>query len=230
MTDRGRFCLRGFMWRAMKAKGAIFDLDGTILDSMGVWERVDREFLAKRGYEVPEDYGITIAPMGFHKAAEYTIERFGLKERAEDILREWNELARREYAEVVELKPNAGRYLRYLAERGVRLAVATASHEELFLPALRHLGILDLFEAVVTVYEVKRGKGFPDVYEEAARRIGLAPADCLVFEDIYAGVKGAYDGGFEVIGVYDEMSAEDEGKIRGLAKRYITDFAQLMEE
>ena len=204
-------------------------MDGTLLDSMGVWERVDREFLAKRGYEVPDDYGITIAPMGFHGAAEYTIRRFGLAERAEDILREWNEMARKEYAETVGLKPNAGRYLRYLAGKGVRLAVATASHEELFLPALKHHEILELFGAIVTVYEVKRGKGFPDVYEKAAEKIGLDPGDCVVFEDIYAGVKGARDGGFQVIGVYDAMSAGDEDKIRELAGEYIKDFAQLME-
>lgn len=211
----------------MKKKGAIFDLDGTLLDSMWVWERVDAEFLAKRGFTVPEDYGETISPLGFFAAAEYTIQRFGLTETPEDILNEWNAMAIREYSEEIQLKPGAGKLLERLKRDGIRLAVATASHEELFVPALKKNGILELFDAVVTVQEVKRGKGFPDIYERAAGKLALAPAECVVYEDIYAGIAGAKDGGFQAVGVYDAFSARDEAKIRERADYYIRDYAEL---
>lgn len=211
----------------MQIKGAIFDLDGTLLDSMWVWERVDREFLAKRGFSVPPDYGDAIAPLGFPAAAAYTVKRFGLQEEPQAIMKEWNEMAVWEYSHEVGLKPNAERFLKRLKEAGIGLAVATASHEELFLPALHNNGILELFDAVVTVHEVKRGKGFPDIYERAADLLGLPAKDCAVFEDIYAGVMGARMGGFQVVGVRDASSAGDEMRIREAADYYIKDYAEM---
>jgi len=107
-------------------KGAIFDLDGTLLDSMWVWAAVDRTFLGARGFAVPEDYVEAISHLGLTAAAEYTIARFGLRETVADISAEWNDLARTAYEEQVALKPHAKEYLLRLKARGMRLAAATA--------------------------------------------------------------------------------------------------------
>ena len=102
-------------------KGAIFDLDGTLLDSMRVWEDIDVAFLKKRGLEVPPDYQEAITPLGFLEAARYTIRRFGFPETPEELIQEWHQMAVDAYTYEVELKDGAAEYLRYLKEKGIRL-------------------------------------------------------------------------------------------------------------
>lgn len=109
----------------------------------------------------------------------------------------------------------------------MKLAVATANSPDLYLPALRRTKLLPLFDTVVHIGEVERSKGFPDIYLLACRRLGAEPSETVVFEDIYLGVKGAKDGGFYTVGVYDKASAGDETRIRALADRYILDFEEM---
>ncbi len=212
----------------MEFLGGIFDLDGTLLDSMGVWEQIDIDFLARRGFSVPEDYIKTITPMGFAAAAEYTIRRFHLNETPEDLIAEWKEMSIETYSSAIFLKPFAKEYLKHLKSSGVRLAVATASHEGLFVPALKNNGVYELFDAFVTVDEVPRGKGFPDVYEKAAERLSLLPEQCVVFEDIFAGIQGANAGNFLSVGVYEPRSKFEEEEIKRHSKFYIHDFKEAL--
>ena len=210
-------------------QGAIFDLDGTILDSMGVWRQIDVEFLGRRGISVPPDYLEAITPLGFDRAAEYTIRRFSLPESREEIVREWYLMAENAYRYQVELKEGAGEWLNRLKSLNIPLAVATSSDEALFVPALKRTGIYDCFDAFVTVKEVARGKGFPDIYEKAAGRIGCVPEQCVVFEDILQGIRGAKMGGFCAVAVYDEDSAHEEQAMRDAADYFIYSFRQLRE-
>lgn len=209
-------------------RGAIFDLDGTLLDSMGVWVNVDKQFLGKRGIAVPDDYLEAIAHIGYIAAADYTIERFGLNEKPEDIIKEWRSLAVDAYVHDVMLKPYAKEYLTYLKNSGVKLSVATASEAVFFEPALKRCGVYDMFDAFTTAIEVSRGKGFPDIYLLAAEKIGLSTEECVVFEDIYAGIKGACDGGFYTVGVYDDASQREQSKIIECADMYIHNFYELL--
>lgn len=210
-------------------KAAIFDLDGTLLDSMWVWKQIDHDFLAKRGIEVPPDYMLAVAHLGAYQTAVYTAERFGFSETPEELIAEWTEMAIDYYTNKVELKAGAYEYLSSLKKKGVKLAVATANDKALFMPALKHTEILDFFDAVVNVDEVERKKGFPDIYWLACEKMGVEPRDAVVFEDIYQGVCGARDGGFKTVGVYDDTSAEDSEKIRCTADYYIKDFTELIE-
>jgi HAD superfamily hydrolase (TIGR01509 family) len=212
----------------MDFKGAIFDLDGTLLDSMGVWADIDVDFLARRGIDVPPDYITAVTPMGFMEAAVYTIQRFGLDEKAEDIIEEWNQMSIDAYSHKVALKPKAKEYLLSLKEKGVKLAVATALPPGLYEPALKNNGIYELFDAFSFLSEVERGKGFPDIYLIAAERLGLKPKDCIVFEDIYAGICGAKAGGFRTCGVYDSYSDYEKEKILNTADLFIESFSQLL--
>ncbi len=208
----------------MKFKGAIFDLDGTLFDSMSVWTDIDCAFLKKRGIEMPEDYIRMITPMGFNQAAAYTIDRFGLTESPEEIMAEWDEMSEYIYRTQVRTKPYVKEYLETLEQRGVKLAVATAAYENLYMPALINNGILEFFDVITSVKEVKRGKGFPDVYIRAAEKMGLEPEECVVFEDIYAGIKGAKDGGFYAVAVEEPCSAHELSIIKEKCDMYIDGF------
>lgn len=209
-------------------KGAIFDLDGTILDSMWVWKQVDVNFLGKRNIEIPGDYVKAISALNLKTAAEYTKERFQLPETVEEIMQEWFQMAVKEYAEDVQLKSSVREYLAYLKAKEVKIAVATSSHEGLFLPCLENNEIYEFFDTIVTTMEVERGKEFPDVYEEAARRLGVKPSQCMVFEDILKGVKAAKEGGFYVVAVGEEHSQDEKEEIMEVADRYIEDFDEMM--
>ena len=165
-------------------KAAIFDLDGTLLDSMGVWDQVDIDFLNKRGIEVPPDYMTKVSAMQFRQIAEYTIARFGLTDTPEELMQEWDDMASVAYSTTVEAKPGALDYLRDLKASGVKLGVATSLPPHLREPALRHVGMFDLFNDIVSVDDANDvGKDQPDVYLLAAKRLGAAPVDCTVFED-----------------------------------------------
>lgn len=208
-------------------KGAIFDLDGTLLDSMGVWRKIDEDFLGKRGFAVPQDYLQQVSTMGFQAAAEYTIDRFSLDEKPEDIIREWREMAVDAYAHYVPLKPHVKAYLNKLKEQGIAIALATAASPDLYLPALQNNGVLELFDAFVSVQDVKRGKEFPDVYLKAAEKIGVNPKDCVVFEDVLKGIRSAKMGGFQTVAVYDAASWYEQEELKQEADLYITDFSQM---
>ena len=209
-------------------EGAVFDLDGTLLDSSWVWEKVDKKFLGDRGFQVPDDYVDEISPLGAERAAVYTIERFGLNEDKDDIVREWIEMAKKEYATEVVCKPYAKEFLEELHKLNIKMAVATSSDRELFMKTLEREGILKYFQKIVTVDEVERGKGYPDIYEEAARRIKVNPHKCLVFEDILAGVTGASLGEFNVVAVFDEKSKHNWEKIKSISKYSINEYKELL--
>lgn len=206
-------------------KAAIFDLDGTLLDSMGVWDQVDVDSLAKRGVDVPDDYMTAVCAMQFRQIAEYTIARFGLDDTPEQLMAEWDDMARTAYATVVEAKPHAREYLRDLKARGAKLAVATSLPPSLREPAMEHVGILGFFDVQVSVDDAGGvGKDRPDVYMLAARRLGVDPADCTVFEDLLAGMRSAKSVGMSVWAVHDDSSNRDWPAICDLADGVLFDF------
>ena len=185
----------------MRFRAALFDMDGTLIDSMGVWAHVDEVFFMRRGIPLPEDYARSIAGLSFRQTGEYTKARFQLPESVDDILREWHELCESAYVNDVPLKPHAAEYLKKLRGEGVRLAVATALPERLYRPALLRTGVLSLFDAFASTDEAG------DVYRLAARRLGVEPAECVVFEDILDGLLGAKAAGMKAVLVRDPAAA-----------------------
>ncbi len=207
---------------------AIFDLDGTLLDSLWVWQRVDDAFFARRGRVKPDDYARTIQGMSFREAAAYTVDRFDLPESVEAVMDEWMRMTAEAYARDVQLKPGALSYLRALKRAGVKLAVATANRRELFGPTLARCGALSLFDAVVTCAEAgDGGKADGAVFLLAARRLGVAPGDCAVFEDTLEGVTGAKGAGMRAYAVRDGGSDHHAEEIAARADGVIDDFTEL---
>ena len=146
-------------------KGYIFDLDGTLLDSLDVWERVDYLFLEKRNIEMTREYSEALLHMKFLESAKYTIERYSLNETAEEVMEEWMNLSKELYNTIVVLKKGAFEYLYQLKKQGYQLAILTSCHQELFEPCLRKIGIFDLFDVIVEANKVHMNKTQPQIYE-----------------------------------------------------------------
>lgn len=191
-------------------KAAIFDLDGTLFDSMTIWKQIDEEFLRQRGFTCTQDYTDAIKAMGWLEGAEYTIARYHLSETPEEVMNTWFAMSEEFYAHRVPMKPFAKEYLTLLSEHQVPMAVATSMEPQANIAlVLGAHGITSLFKNITLSTEVSRGKGFPDIYELAASRLGVPPRECAVFEDILVAIRGAASGGFQTVGIFDPVSGND---------------------
>lgn len=211
-----------------KFKGVIFDLDGTLFDSMGIWKEVDLAFFKNHGMKMPSDYQDKIKDMHFKTMAIYTKERFHMRSSIESIMDEWCELCFDKYANEVPLKKGVKKFLELLKTKGIKIAFATANTTELSEVCLKNNGIFEYFDTGAYLHETLTDKSDPDVYFLACERLGLSPDECIVFEDLLAGIKGAVKGGFTVCGVYDKHSRRDTGSIKQIADYYINSFEELL--
>jgi HAD superfamily hydrolase (TIGR01509 family) len=207
-------------------KGVIFDLDGTLADSMNIWEKIDIDFLAKRGIAVPDDYMHAIAHLGSYETATYTINRFSLSDTPEELIAEWVEMAAEAYKEV-SLKPGAFEFLSHLKENNIKICIATATELSLVKIFLESKNIIGYIDHIVTLSDVGIPKEFPDIYNKCAELMDLTAKDCMVFEDLFMAVKGAKSGGYYVVGVYDYYSRKDEEVIRNSCDKFIYDFKEM---
>lgn len=209
---------------------AIFDMDGTLIDSLDVWEKIDREFLeVKRNIPIPDDYVKMIAPMSYLETALYTIERFGLKDTPEELMQEWTDMAVSEYAHNIKLKPYVREYLMMLREKGKKIVLCTSSPDYLYEPVLKNNGIYDLFDAFTTTCEAGKGKNLPDVYLLAAKKASAKVGECMVFEDVPEAAAVAKQAGMKVCGVFDERGALVKEEMKKLCNIYIDSFDELLK-
>ena len=210
-------------------KGAIFDLDGTLLDSMWVWQRVDEIFLHARGFAVPDDYSQAILALTFRETAEYTIKRFGLCDTPEQLMDEWNQLSEEQYSNHVKLKPGVRGYLKHLRACGIKLGVATALTTHVMQAVLSNNDVLHLFDALTSADEVVRGKTHPDIYLLAAQKLGIDPRDCIVFEDVHKTLRGIRAAGMKACAVWDESCVEWDKMVHAF-DYHVLSFAQLLTD
>ncbi len=199
----------------MKFEAAIFDLDGTLIDSAGIWDEIDKKFLGRRGLDVPEDYAAAIACYTLREAAEYTAERFSLNEDTDGIIAEWQQMAAEEYSRL-RFKKGASELLKTLKANGVKLALATSADRELCQAVLKANGAQPLFDSCIYTDMTGRSKEYPDVYIYAAGALGCGVRQCVVIEDTAAASAAAQSAGFKVIKAGDgEFPA---GEILGIFK------------
>ncbi len=207
-------------------KGVIFDLDGTLVDSMWVWVKIDMDFIKERNLTIPhEELMKDVAHCSFSQTAEYFRTRFGMTESTEEIMEIWNKMAEKEYGTNVFLKPGAKDFLDDLKKRGIKLALATSNSRHLLTTCLSANGITEYFDVLVTTDEsTARTKSEPDVFLLAAERMGVDPKDIFVFEDVSHSMVGAKKAGMRVIGIKDKYSATREEDVEDLCELFIEDF------
>ena len=181
--------------------GAIFDFDGTLAESLEVCPRVDDLFSARLGMTYNADYAQRLSLLGFEDGARYTIDAYGLDETVEDSCREWNALGRQLYETEVVLREHAQAYLEALASAGVPVAMATTNDASVVGAMEPRVPVSRLLPVRVYGAEVAhKTKEHPDIYLEAARRMGVDPGDCVVFEDLPAGLICARHVGMHTVG------------------------------
>lgn len=208
-------------------QSVIFDLDGTLVDSMWLWHEIDVEFLEQRGLSLPETYQKDIEGMSFTETAVYTKELFHLSESVEELKEIWNRMAIEKYTNEVPFKPGAEKFLKYCKSKDIPVGIATSNSRELVEAVGKSLHFEEYIQEIVTACEVERGKPAPDVYLEAASRLGVQPFGCLVFEDVPMGILAGKNAGMRVCAVEDAFSAEQKEEKRKLADYYITDYHEI---
>lgn len=208
-------------------QAVIFDLDGTLMDSMWMWHDIDIEYLKRYGHEPYEGLEKEIEGMGFTETACFFRERFSIPDSIEEIKKEWNRMAYEKYAGEVSLKPGAGAFLEELRRRGLPVGIASSNSRELIMTALEANGVTDCFDCIMTSCDVAKGKPSPDIYLGVAKSLGVRPQDCLVFEDVPMGILAGKQAGMRVCAVEDAFSKDQRREIRRLADYYITSYDEI---
>ncbi|AAO34833.1 haloacid dehalogenase [Clostridium tetani] len=210
-------------------KAAIFDMDGTLIDSMWVWEKIDIDYLKKRNIPVPKNLSESIAHLTFEESAQYFKNKFNLKDNIKTIMDEWNNMAYYEYVHNVKLKNGALDFLMLLKNKGIKLGLATSNCDMLLKIALKNNGIYDIFDCITTSDEVNKSKEFPDIYLLCAERLNISPKHCIVFEDILPAIRGAKSAGMKVVGVHDMSAKNQKKEIIKNADFYILEYNELIK-
>ena len=206
------------------SKAIIFDLDGTLIDSMNVWSDIDKEFFKMHDLPFEEDYQKEIGHKGLKEIAAYTKSRYNLKESEDEIVTIWLDMAKEAYAYKIPLKEGVKSFLEYLQSKNIKMGIATSNSLELTELVLKHHDIYKYFSKVVTVNELKTNKGSPDIYLHISDSFGLVPSECIVFEDLLTGIKTAKKAGYKVVGVKEISSLDKEKEIREIADLYISNY------
>ncbi len=212
----------------IQIKGVVFDLDGSLVDSMWMWRAIDVEFLGRYHNAVPERLTDAIEGMSFTETATYFKETFDLPLSVEEIKETWIQMAYDKYSNEVDFKPGVKAFLDYLREQQIPVSIATSNSRSLVNAVLNSLQIDTYFHTVVTACDVNKGKPAPDIYLFAANAMQVDPKDCLVFEDVPNGIMAGKNAGMRVIAVQDDFSDHQDAQKRLLADGYITDYAQIL--
>lgn len=205
----------------------IFDLDGSLVDSMWMWRAIDIEYLGRFGIPLPEDLQSKIEGMSFSETSVYFKEFFHIPDSLEKIKDDWNRMAWDKYANEVPLKPGIPEFLRSCREHGIKLGIATSNSRELVENIVEVHKLRDYFSCIMTGCDVAHGKPAPDIYLAVSEKLRVNPERCLVFEDIIPGIQAGKSAGMKVCAVEDAYSLQTKENKKALADFYIEDYFNL---
>lgn len=205
-------------------KGAIFDADGTLLDSMPIWQALGQRYLAIHGIIAEQGLSDILYAMSLEESSCYLKETYGLSDSIERITGEILALIRSFYMDEVTLKEGVIDYLRYLHERKIPMIVATSNDKSLLHNAFARLQIDEYFQDILTCGELNASKSEPTIYLRAAQKIGTTTEETVVFEDVLHGIQGAKKAGFITVAVADDSNRLEREQLSHTADYFIRDF------
>lgn len=206
----------------------LFDLDGTLIDSMPTGMDVVLQFLDEKGVSYPDNLIEMVTPLGYQGAAKYYAENMGLSMTEEEIFSVFLQRIRREYGENIPLKSTVKETLEALKAKGDRLFVLTASPTELIGLSLKRLGVFDLFEETWSIEQFPWTKAHKELFYEIAKILGVSTSDCIMVDDNYNVLNVARSTGMRTVGVYDAYSAKVQEELRAASDVYVTELSQLV--
>lgn len=209
-------------------KAVIFDMDGTLIDSMWLWKAIDIEYLGRHDKTLPDDLQKAIEGMSFTETAEYFKNRFEIKDDVETIKADWNQMAGVYYREKVTMKDRAVDFLHSLRDKGIKTGIGTSNSHEMVGVILGKFGLEDLIHTVSTSCDVSAGKPNPDIFLKVASDLGVKPEECLVFEDVPMGIMAAKNAGMKCCAIYDDFSEAMDDEKKELADYFINSYAEIL--
>lgn len=208
----------------------IFDLDGTLVDSMWMWKSIDIEYLARFGIELPMNLQSEIEGMSFTETAHYFKNRFNIKDSIETIKDDWNKMSEEMYRCRVQVKPGVKEFLQYLKNKGIKTGIATSNSRDLTNICLEALDIKKYFDSVITGCDVSAGKPNPEIYLKNANKLNVSADRCLVFEDIPVGIQAGKNAGMITCAVKDDYSIIYDDEKHNLCDFYVDDYFEFMDK
>ena len=209
-------------------KGAIFDIDGVLLDSMEIWTDLGTRYLESLGKEPEEGLAAVLFSMSMEQGAAYLKDRYSLSLSHEEIMDGLRAMLRDFYFNEVAAKPGAASLMQRFKEEGIKMTAATSSPEEHVRRALERNGLLAYLDRIFTVAEIGVSKHSPDIFDRAAGHMGISRGETLVFEDSLYALKTAAKAGFHTVGVYDAKGEPDQKGMKETAEIYITDLRDMI--
>lgn len=209
-------------------KGFIFDLDGTLLDSMSLWQEVDRKYLARFGIAFDPSFSEDIKTMTFNESAKYFIKKFNIQKSEEEIKADWNEMVEIEYRDNIQCKEGVIAFLNDLKSKNIKMCIATSCNKKHAEMALKRLKIEDYFDFIYTSNEAGKNKEHPTIFEHCAIKMNLDKTQCMVVEDLYMALKVAHDANFKTLAIYDDLHQHEINKIKEIADEFIYSFKELL--
>jgi len=208
-------------------KAVIFDLDGSLVDSMWMWKQIDIEYFARYQKVLPNSLQKDIEGMSFSETAHYIKTTFDFPVSEEEMKAAWNQMAWDKYMNEVPLKPGIPEFLAHCKNKGIKLGIATSNSRELVEAVAKVHHLDNYFSSIKTACEVNKGKPAPDIYLAVAKELGVNPTDCLVFEDIVPGIMAGKNAGMKVCAVEDAYSMYQIEEKKKTADYYIKDFNEI---
>lgn len=209
-------------------QAVIFDLDGTLVDSLWMWKEIDEEYLNRYGKEYTPEMAKEFQNLGFDGMAKFFHEHLQIPRSIDEIKEDWNRISEYKYRYEVGLKEGVLQILQALKEKGIQMGIATSNNMNNLNALFENIQIQKYFKTIVTQKDVDYDKPAPDIYLEAARRLQVLPKHCLVFEDMPVGIQAGKSAGMRVCAVEDSYSKNLRKEKKSLADHFIEDYIQIL--